>query len=67
MHDGSIGTLDAVLDHYIAGGTPADPAQHPRIRPFVLDTRDRAALLAFFEALTSPAARAFRGGSGTLP
>jgi hypothetical protein len=59
MHDGSLATLDAVLDHYVHGGTPSDPAQDPRIRPFALDARDRAALLAFLDALTSPAAQAF--------
>jgi cytochrome c peroxidase len=58
MHDGSLATLDAVLDHYARGGTPSDPAQDPRIRPFALDAGDRAALLAFLDALTSPAAQA---------
>jgi cytochrome c peroxidase len=55
MHDGSLATLDAVLEHYARGGTPADPAQDSRVRPFALDASDRAALLAFLDALTSPA------------
>jgi cytochrome c peroxidase len=59
MHDGSIATLDAVLDHYVKGGTPSDPVQDPRVRPFALDAEDRTALLAFLDALTSPAAQAF--------
>jgi cytochrome c peroxidase len=56
MHDGSLATLDEVLDHYVRGGWPADAAQDPRIRPVPLDAADREALLAFLEALTSPAA-----------
>lgn len=58
MHDGSLATLDAVLDHYAGGGTPQDPAQDARIQPFVLTAPDRAALLAFLHALTSPARHA---------
>jgi cytochrome c peroxidase len=58
MHDGSLATLDEVLDHYAAGGMPQDSAQDARIRPFVLTPPDRAALLAFLHALTSPAAAA---------
>jgi cytochrome c peroxidase len=61
MHDGSLATLDAVLDHYARGGTSSDPVQDPRIRPFALDAEDRAALLAFLDALTSPAAQALDG------
>lgn len=54
MHDGSLATLEDVLDHYARGGTPSDPQQDPRIRPFALDGADRAALLAFLRSLTSP-------------
>lgn len=53
MHDGSIATLEQVVDHYVSGGWPADPAQDPRIRPLALDAADRAALVAFLRALTS--------------
>jgi cytochrome c peroxidase len=53
MHDGSFATLEDVLDYYAAGGTPGDPAQDPRIRPFTLDAQDRAAMAAFLRALTS--------------
>ena len=58
MHDGSFSTLASVVDYYAAGGTPSDPAQDPRIRPLALDAADRAALVAFLGALTSPAAPA---------
>ncbi len=54
MHDGSLATLDAVLDHYARGGTPADPQQDPRLQPFALAPADRAAMLAFLRSLTSP-------------
>ena len=56
MHDGSFNTLEDVLDYYAQGGTRADPAQDPRIRPFALDAAERQALVAFLRALTSPAA-----------
>lgn len=58
MHDGSLASLDQVVDHYVGGGSPADPAQDPRIRPLSLTTEDRQALLAFLGALTSPAVEA---------
>ena len=56
MHDGSLDTLDDVLDHYSVGGTPSDPAQDPRIRPISLDAAQRADLIAFLQSLTSPEA-----------
>ena len=56
MHDGSFSTLAAVVDYYAGGGTPSDPAQDARIRVLVLDAADRAALVAFLGALTSPVA-----------
>ena len=66
MHDGSLDTLEAVLDHYANGGTPGDPAQDALIRPFALDAADREALIAFLRALTSPAAQA-RGLQSATP
>ncbi len=62
MHDGSLATLEAVLDHYVAGGTPSDPAQDPRIQPLSVNAAQRADLIAFLQALTSP--EALRLGSG---
>jgi cytochrome c peroxidase len=53
MHDGSLATLDEVLDHYAAGGWPDDPLQDPRIRPFTLDRAGRDALIAFLHSLTA--------------
>jgi cytochrome c peroxidase len=63
MHDGSLATLDDVLDHYLAGGTVTEeglnagdgrrnPYKSVFVRPFELDDTERADLLAFLEALT---------------
>ena len=63
MHDGSIPTLGAVLDHYAAGGRrirsgpfAGDGSKNPnkdgRIGGFPLSQADKAALLAFLDSLT---------------
>lgn len=63
MHDGSLATLDDVIDHYARGGTltPDGPnAGDGRLSPlkngfisgFVLTEQERADLLAFLNALT---------------
>lgn len=63
MHDGSIATLDEVVDHYVAGGRSItsgpnagdgsrSPLKDPLIRSFELSDDERAALLAFLESLT---------------
>jgi cytochrome c peroxidase len=54
MHDGSLATLDDVLDHYARGGS-GSPLQDPRIQGFELPDEDRADLLAFLESLTDEA------------
>ena len=51
MHDGSLATLDDVLDAYVAGGR-GHPNTDPNIHPLELDTADKADLRAFLEALT---------------
>lgn len=53
MHDGSLATLEAVVDHY-AGGGSGRPGQDPRIRPLGLTPAEKADLVAFLHALTSP-------------
>ncbi len=66
MHDGSVASLDEVLDHYARGGRLVtsgphagdgreNPFKDPRIAGFVLSDDDRASLLAFFDALTDEA------------
>ncbi len=51
MHDGSLTTLDAVLDHYQSGGK-AHPNKSPLLQPFTLTAQERADLLAFLASLT---------------
>ena len=51
MHDGSLATLDNVIDHYALGGA-GHPNQDARVAPFELDEDQRADLLAFMKALT---------------
>jgi cytochrome c peroxidase len=50
MHDGSINSMEAVLEHYQRGGA-RHPLQDPRILSFELSTKEKAQLLAFFNAL----------------
>jgi cytochrome c peroxidase len=63
MHDGSARTLDAVLDHYSAGGRTIvgsadagegfhNPNKDPLIRGFKLSAEQRADLIAFLQSLT---------------
>jgi len=51
MHDGSIGTLEEVIDHYAAGGKQ-HRNQHPIIRPFILSKREKKDLINFLYTLT---------------
>ena len=63
MHDGSLETLDEVLDHYARGGRLVESGpwagdgrdnrfKSPLIRGFTLTAAERADLLAFLDALT---------------
>ena len=63
MHDGSVPTLEAVLDHYAAGGrarsfgTDArnigpDSATSPLVKGFEITPKERRQLVAFLRALT---------------
>lgn len=64
MHDGSIATLEAVIDHYAAGGGTAraagpagsvgrdSPLKDPRLTGFALSDGEKADLLAFLASLT---------------
>ncbi|MCB9615612.1 MAG: di-heme enzyme [Sandaracinus sp.] len=68
MHDGSLATLDDVLDHYAAGGTVTtegpnagdgrtSPNKSLFVHGFTLDEGLRADLHAFLEALTDEGVR----------
>jgi cytochrome c peroxidase len=58
MHDGSIATLDGVIEHYAAGGRQPNGATAQnhrldrRIRPFHLSTQEKDDLVEFLESLT---------------
>jgi len=63
MHDGSIATLDGVIDHYAAGGRTIasgpnagvgrdNPLKSGFITGFTLTAQERRDLIAFLEALT---------------
>ncbi len=54
MHDGSLATLEAVLDHYQSGGKN-HPNKSPLLKPFTLSPTERTDLLAFLNSLTDRA------------
>lgn len=51
MHDGSLPTLEAVIDHYNDGGIDR-PSRSPSIRPLHLTSEEKADLVAFLKTLT---------------
>jgi cytochrome c peroxidase len=51
MHDGSMASLEQVIDHY-AGGGHENPRRDSRIRPLFLSQTERADLAAFLRSLT---------------
>jgi cytochrome c peroxidase len=51
MHDGSIATLEEVIDHYNRGGA-LHPNKSPILRPLQLTPTEKADLLAFLRSLT---------------
>ena len=53
MHDGSLATLDAVVDHYDHGGIDR-PSRDGAIHPLHLSVVEKADLVAFLETLTGP-------------
>ena len=51
MHDGSVTTLDEVVDSYDRGGN-ANPGLDAILRPIGLTLEDKRALIAFLRALS---------------
>jgi cytochrome c peroxidase len=51
MHDGSLSSLEAVIDHYMSGGK-GHPNQSPLVRPFTLTSQEKSDLIAFLKSLT---------------
>jgi cytochrome c peroxidase len=54
MHDGSVPTLEAVIDLYDRGGV-ARPSRSELIGPLALTDAEKTDLLAFLKTLTSVA------------
>lgn len=50
MHDGTMSSLEAVVDHFASGGLPHANLD-PEMRNFVLNVEERADLVAFLRAL----------------
>lgn len=57
MHDGSIATLEGVIDHYAAGGKNGhdNPDKDPLVGGFTISPADRADLIEFLKSLTDDA------------
>jgi cytochrome c peroxidase len=53
MHDGSVATLEEVVDWYDKGGHP-NPQLSEKVRPLKLSAQDKADLVAFMKACTGP-------------
>ena len=51
MHDGSLATLEDVVEHYSTGGV-LSPTSDPTIQPLNLTGQEKADLVAFLRALT---------------
>lgn len=51
MHDGSLPTIEAVIEHYNSGGK-THPNKNPLIRPLGLSAKEKADLVAFLKSLT---------------
>ncbi len=65
MHDGSLATLEEVVDFYDRGGEPHRNLD-PEMRPLSLSERDRRDLVAFLRALTSPVLPGAEDGAALL-
>ena len=53
MHDGSLATLEDVIEQYTAGGR-GDPTTDPQIQPLSLSSEEKADLLEFLRSLSDP-------------
>jgi cytochrome c peroxidase len=51
MHDGSVTTLEAVIEHYNSGGVDR-PSRSELIKPLALSAKEKADLIAFMKTLT---------------
>jgi cytochrome c peroxidase len=56
MHDGSLATLEQVVDHYDKGGTP-NPALDPDMKKLGLSAQEKSDVVAFMKALSGETRR----------
>ena len=59
MHDGSLATLEEVVDYYDRGGNH-NPQLDPELHPLHLDSDDRRAIVAFLRALSGQTSEGVR-------
>ena len=52
MHDGSLSTLDEVIEHYQQTRQKPTKGQSTKIHAFTLSPQEKQDLLTFFDALT---------------
>lgn len=52
MHDGSVATLEEVVEFYSRGGAPSDPGLDPQLRPLHLSEVEKANLVEYLKALS---------------
>lgn len=53
MHNGSVATLEQVVEFYDRGGDARRPSVSPEVRPLHLSAAEKAALVEFLKSLTS--------------
>jgi cytochrome c peroxidase len=61
MHDGSLATLEDVVQFYSDGGR-RNPNQDPRMRPLYLSAEEKHSLVEFLKALTGKVTEGLAGG-----
>ena len=59
MHDGSMATLEDVIDFYSEGGRP-NPSLDPEIRPRNFTPEEKRALIAFLQSLNGRVLEGYR-------
>ncbi len=52
MHDGSLKTLEDVVEFYSRGGSPQDPGLDQKLKPLNLSAAEKKQLVAFLKALS---------------
>jgi cytochrome c peroxidase len=66
MHDGSLSTLEDVIEHYAAGGKYDDPNKSRILQPLKLSEADKKDLVEFLKSLTRLSSRVHVAGPCVL-